>query len=88
LALGPPERVDFPYPRQTSADRTSTGLTTLYVLDHKTSVGVTLRDHYFGDSAKIDELFAIKEPCISALHRDVSLLQPVDQGNGGGAKKQ
>ena len=30
----------------------------LYVLDHKTSVGVTLRDHYFGDSAKIDELFA------------------------------
>ena len=87
MALGPPERVDFPYPRQDEY-RTVESVTTLYVLDHKTSVGVTLRDHYFGDSAKIDELFAIKEPCISALHRDVSLLQPVDQGNGGGAKKQ
>ena len=73
--------------RRQDKDRTVESVTTLYVLDHKTSVGVTLRDHYFGDSAKIDELFAIKEPCISALHREVGLLQPcskhpVEQVNG------
>ena len=68
--------------RRQDEHRTVESVTTLYVLDHKTSVGITLHNHYFGDSAKIDELFAIREPCISALHRDVSLLQPVEQGNG------
>ena len=73
--------------RRQDKDRTVESVTTLYVLDHKTSVGVTLRNHYFGNSAKIDELFAIKEPCISALHREVGLLQPcskhpVEQVNG------
>ena len=67
--------------RRQDKDRTVESVTTLYVLDHKTSVGVTLSKYYLG-RPEIDKLFAIREPCITALHCDVSLLQPVNQGNG------
>ena len=63
-------------------DGTVKSVTTLYVLKHKTSVGVTLMNHCLGHNSRIDELFAIGEPCITALHCDVRLLQPVCGGNG------
>ena len=52
------------------------------VLSPSSDVGVTLIKHYLGHNSRIDELFAIGEPCITALHCDVRLLQPVCGGNG------
>ena len=47
-----------------------TSVRTLYVLNHKTSVGITLQDHYLGNPAALSALFKTDEPAIEALEQN------------------
>ena len=47
-----------------------TSVRTLYVLNHKTSVGITLQDHYLGKQEKVRALFKTDKPAIKALKQN------------------
>lgn len=51
---------------------------TLYVLTHKTSVGITLADHYLGRPEKIRRLFASNQSAIEALLPNVEDIKYTD----------